>query len=79
MKKFVQGRGSQSNAIAVRLAAESIKFNRSIGFRLIEFFRLLFDCNRLAIRLHPTAIQLYSIYENPAFAILVFFSVVVTY
>ena len=29
-------RGSQSNAIDVRLAAESIECNRSIGFRLIE-------------------------------------------
>ena len=54
MKKFVQARGSQSNAMAIQLAAESIKFNRSIGFRLIEFFRLPCDCNRLAIRLHST-------------------------
>ena len=61
-------RGSRSNAIDVRLAAELIKFNHSIGFQLIEsiefskVFYDWFDECLIAFRLHSTAIRLHSIY-----------------
>ena len=75
--------GKSTIAIDIQLVAESVKFNPSIGFWLIESiewssnqsnFPKFFVIDSMSVRLpfnyirfHSTAIWLYSIYENPGF------------